>query len=160
RLRERRLAHERGAALARHHLLGRAAHVDVDEARAHRHRRGRPPPHFLLATAKKLHAQGTSAARGRALLQRLFRATRDGGGGKKLGDGQAYAHLLADGAEGQIGDRGHGREQHRWIDAKGTYGKHNPTILRPNRFRASYPDFTAESAENAETFSLRLCVLR
>ena len=141
-LRDRRLAHQRRAALAGDDALGRAAHVDVDQRGADRDRHLRGGVHHRAASRPKICTPNRRPSSDAVSLPVVFGSPADSACAERNSViVQPDAELLAHGAERQIGDRRHRREQHRRFDRKVT-DAHDGNLYRierglKTRFRSS-----------------------
>ena len=109
------VAHQRRAGIAAGHLLGRAAHVDVDDVGALARRDARGLGHVVGLAAGKLHhvdRQARMADTGGAALPALGElAARH-----HLGNDQSGAVPIGAQAEGLVGDARHRRQEHPVAD--------------------------------------------
>ena len=121
----RNVAHQ-GAALSVAGDLGHgAAHVDVHKIRPRnlQGQLGRLGADFRLR-AEDLHAAGVFFRGDEQQLTAFFVLIKQGLGADHLGIASRRALLAADGAEGRVGDPGHGAQQQRVFKRDISYGWH------------------------------------
>ena len=116
------VAHERRAGMTVHHLLHRAAEIDVDESRTPVLVQLRRLGHHLGLAAGKLdrHGQLLRAALGHE--QGFPRLADEGLAGDHFRDDEPRAAALDQAAEGQIRHPRHGRQDDRILESDGSDG--------------------------------------